>query len=94
MSQFHRGRDHQALLSRVGEAEPQLGADYIGSDFGLLRTGTTAQPPSGTPIADVLRWWLFHETAAEIIEDRVILWVRADLVLPVTIMTPTGKNEQ
>jgi hypothetical protein len=30
----------------------------------------------------MLRWWFFHETAVQPIAERVILWVRADLVLP------------
>jgi hypothetical protein len=73
---------HQVIISRVGDAEPSFGADYVGSDFGLLRQGTTAAPVSNTPVADLLRWWLFHETAVQSLDERVILWVRTDLVLP------------
>ena len=32
-----------------------------------------------TPTLDAMRWWLFHESLAGVIEDRVILWVRTDL---------------
>ncbi len=73
---------HQAIISLVGQEEPQLGNDYIGSDFGLARNGSAPAPVSETPLNDILRWWLFHETPMGIIEDRVILWVRTDLVLP------------
>jgi 4-amino-4-deoxy-L-arabinose transferase-like glycosyltransferase len=72
----------QVIISKVGETEPLFGADYVGSDFGLLQIGTTIRPPSVTPLADLLRWWLFHETAVQTIEERIILWVRSDLVLP------------
>jgi 4-amino-4-deoxy-L-arabinose transferase-like glycosyltransferase len=72
----------QAIVSLASEREPQFGADYVGSDFGLLRRGTTAAPESVTPLADLLRWWLFQETIVEMIEDRVILWVRSDTVQP------------
>jgi 4-amino-4-deoxy-L-arabinose transferase-like glycosyltransferase len=74
--------NQQVIISKAGAAEPLLGADYVGSDFGLLQSGTTMVPDSETPLADMLRWWLFHETAVQAIEERVILWVRADLVLP------------
>jgi hypothetical protein len=54
----------------------------VGSDFGLQRIGTEPAPESATPWSDLLRWWLFHETAVKPIEQRVILWVRSDLVMP------------
>ncbi|MFN2122323.1 MAG: glycosyltransferase family 39 protein [Candidatus Promineifilaceae bacterium] len=72
----------QVIISKFGEAEPLLGADYVGSDFGLLQSEPTAASESYTPLADMLRWWFFHETAVQPIAERVILWVRADLVLP------------
>jgi hypothetical protein len=73
---------HQVIISKVGELEPLFGADYVGSDFGLLQSGTTEKPASTTPFTDLLRWWLFHETAVQTIEERIILWVRSDLVFP------------
>ncbi len=73
---------HEVILSRLGESDPQFGADYVGTDFGLLRSGTVPAPESTTPVSDLLRWWLFHESTVETIEDRVVLWVRTDLVLP------------
>lgn len=72
----------QVVISALGNVEPRLGSDYVGSDYGLLRKGTSAPPESSTPLSDLLRWLLFHETAAQMIEDRVIVWVRADLVAP------------
>ena len=73
---------HDVIISRAEDEVPQFGTDYIGSDFGLLRSGTLPAPVSERPFADTLRWWLFHETPVETIEERVILWVRTDLVLP------------
>lgn len=57
-----------------------LGSDYLGSDYGLIRNGLRATATTGQiPLLDTLRWWLFHETTAEINEERIILWLRADL---------------
>jgi hypothetical protein len=72
----------QVIISRVEDGEPAFGSDYVGSDFGLQRIGTEPAPESATPWSDLLRWWLFHETAVKPIEQRVILWVRSDLVMP------------
>ena len=72
----------QVIISKLGESEPLFGADYVGSDFGFLQIGTTEKPASTTPFKDLLRWWIFHETAVQTIEERIILWVRSDLVLP------------
>ena len=72
----------QVIITRVEDGEPAFGSDYVGSDFGLQRMGTEPAPESSTPWTDLLRWWLFHETAVQPIEQRVILWVRSDLVMP------------
>ncbi|MFN2138375.1 MAG: glycosyltransferase family 39 protein [Candidatus Promineifilaceae bacterium] len=72
----------QVIISSAASAEPQFGADYVGTDFGLLRAGATMPLESTAPVSDLLRWWLFHETSSNMIEERVILWVRADLVQP------------
>ncbi len=76
------GTQVQAIISRSDVDEPTLGSDYLGSDFGLLRTGTLPSPASPTPTLDAMRWWLFHESLAGVMEDRIILWVRADLAQP------------
>ena len=59
-------------------AEPALGSDYIGTDFGLWRSGATPGF-SQSPIIDTLRWWLLSHTNNQIQEERVIIWLRADL---------------
>lgn len=60
--------------------DPLFGSDYMGSDFGLVRTDlqpeTTA---SATPLLSTLRWWLFHQSSAVVNQERVVLWVRTDL---------------
>lgn len=71
---------YQVIISKDGEQESRFGADYTGSDFGLLRSETTVAPQSNNPLAVLLRWWLFHETAVQNLEERIILWVRTDLV--------------
>ena len=76
------GPESQSEPEQQSGPEQQFGADYVGSDFGLLRNGTGPAPESATPWSDLLRWWLFHETAVNAIEERVILWVRSDMVLP------------
>ncbi len=68
------------IITPVSEANPILGADYLGMDFGLLRS--ESQSPlavSATPLLDIWRWWLFHDSPAPIQEERVLLWLRADL---------------
>jgi len=67
------------MITPASEEEPPTGSDYFGSDFGLLHTG--AARPEGTQratLAEVLRWWLFHESPETIQGQRVILWVRND----------------
>lgn len=59
-------------------AEPALGSDYIGTDFGLWRSGATPGF-NQAPIMDTLRWWLLGHTNSQIQEERVIIWLRADL---------------
>ena len=75
--------EHDAVISPA-QAEPALGSDYSGADYGLLRTGV--QPgaaPSQSLVLDVLRWWLFHESTLAVAEERVILWWRTDLGLTI-----------
>ncbi|MDX1413531.1 MAG: glycosyltransferase family 39 protein [Candidatus Promineifilaceae bacterium] len=73
------GAQYEVIISRADIDQPLLGSDYLGSDFGLIRMGTEQETLSSTPITDALRWWIFHESAAPIAEERIILWVRSDL---------------
>jgi 4-amino-4-deoxy-L-arabinose transferase-like glycosyltransferase len=70
---------YDVVITPIEVNEPILGSDYLGGDFGLLRMGTGPVPLSSTPITDAMRWWLFHESAMSIPEERIILWVRSDL---------------
>jgi hypothetical protein len=75
------GAQNEAIIS-PDNAEPTLGSNYAGADFGLLRTGLLPREfPSPTPGLDVLRWWLFHESSLAASEERVILWWRTDLTI-------------
>lgn len=71
---------YQVLLTPATSTDPVLGDTYFGGDFGWLRSGATEAPPSASPLTDSLRNWLFHETAQDLTEERLILWVRSDIL--------------
>lgn len=54
----------------------QAGSDYTGTDFGLLRTDQEIILDRTSTI----RWLLFGDSAPAIEDQRVVLWVRADLI--------------
>lgn len=64
------------IIITMDEQLPELSTGYIGSDFGHVRLNS---PQRFLP-ADMLRWWLFRESLSQALEERVILWIRADLV--------------
>ena len=64
-----------ALLTRA-DFEPGIEDSYFGSTFSYLRPDTTHI----LEIGQALRWWLFHESPIPISEDKLIFWVRADLL--------------
>ena len=70
---------YEVIITPAQVEEPRLASDYVGSDFGLLRTGAQPQVQSNTLLLDALRWWFFQDTTYVITEERVILWLRADL---------------
>jgi hypothetical protein len=63
------------LIITTNEQVPELANSYIGSDFGHMRLIS----PENLSVTDLLRWWLFHESSSPMLEERVILWLRADL---------------
>jgi hypothetical protein len=69
----------QAVITPADMTNPALGDGYLGGDFGLLRRAA-AGGVGATPIADTLRSWLFHETTQSMTEERLILWIRADIM--------------
>jgi hypothetical protein len=74
------GAQYEVIITPATVSEPALGDDYLGGDFGLLRGKTEEVYLSPTPLLDALRWGLFHESLRGVVEERVILWVRSDLV--------------
>ena len=70
-----------AVVVTADDAQPQLPNDYFGADFGLERreVPTTPQVGAATAIDQVLRGWLFHRYDTPVEEQRVVVWVRADL---------------
>ncbi|MCP5099304.1 MAG: hypothetical protein GY943_27440, partial [Chloroflexi bacterium] len=57
-----------------------LGNDYMGGDYGLIRFEPAPLETENTPLMETLRWWFFQESNAIVPEDRVVLWIRADVV--------------
>lgn len=69
------------LTPQEGASQPAFGSEYFGGDFGLLRTGLAPESLiTQFPVLDTLRWWLFQESGAITQENRVVLWIRADLM--------------
>ena len=64
----------QALLTPMTEIPP-LSNEYIGTDFAFLRNDTGHI----LEFQQSLTWWLFQESPVPINEERLILWLRADL---------------
>jgi hypothetical protein len=63
-----------AILTDLGQ-ESQLYNDYIGIDYGFVRPAS--EYAMGTNQS--LNWWLFHESPEDVVEDRLIFWLRSDL---------------
>lgn len=72
------GVSHDAIITRANGEALAPGEDYLGADMGLSHTSVTAMAP--TTLGDTLRWWFFHEHQATITGDRIILWVRNDVL--------------
>lgn len=62
------------------DAEPRLAEDYLGTDFTYAVRRT--ESPAQLTLTDVLRWWLFRESFAPLSVDRLVTWVRSDLLQP------------
>ena len=60
------------------EIEPALPNDYFGADFGLLQREIPGTGPA--TLTDRLRWWLFRESSAPLEVERVVVWIRSDLL--------------
>jgi hypothetical protein len=69
------GTGSLALLTPSG-VSPELDGAYFGADFGYERTATRFTLDA----LQYLRWWLFHELPVAQEEQRLILWIRTDLV--------------
>jgi hypothetical protein len=63
------------LLTRL-EDSPRLESGYIGTDFGHYRPDTIHELDA----VQSLQWWLFHDSPLPVNEERLIFWLRADLV--------------
>jgi len=71
--------DSQAdVVITPAATEPALPNDYFGADFGLLQREIPGAGPA--TLTDRLRWWLFRESSAPLEVERVVVWVRSDLL--------------
>ena len=73
-----------AVVVTANDTEPQLPNDYFGADFGLEQhEAQVAEQINGTGVGamvnELLRAWLFHEPNVPREQQRVVVWVRADL---------------
>lgn len=73
------GAANAVVITPIG-TEPHLASDYFGADFGLRRW--EVEPPAPPTWIERLRWWFFNESTAPVNEERVVMWVRADLAAP------------
>lgn len=75
--------DHPVLITPAA-TELQLGNAYTGADYGLSlhKSPPTAATTPLNSAVETLRWWFFHDSTQPVENERVILWVRADLAGP------------
>ena len=55
--------------------DPQVAGNYLGTEFGYKHPNTL----HSLAWIDALRWWLFHQSPIPLEEERLVLWLRADL---------------
>ncbi|MCP4420102.1 MAG: hypothetical protein GY805_26150 [Chloroflexi bacterium] len=70
----------QVIITPENGGAP-LAAGYSGTDFIIRRTKPILpDAPAETAVYDTFRWWFFHDSTAVAPAERVIVWVRTDLV--------------
>ncbi|HSG15966.1 MAG TPA: glycosyltransferase family 39 protein [Anaerolineae bacterium] len=55
--------------------DPRVAENYLGAEYGYARPDTL----HSLEWIDALRWWLFHQSPISVNEERLVLWLRADL---------------
>lgn len=71
----------QQVIIAPEVADSPLAAGYSGTDFTVQRSKPTPPTaPSPTAVYDTFRWWFFHDTTAVAPVERVVVWVRGDLM--------------
>ena len=73
-----------AVVVTLDDAQPQLPSDYFGADFGLEQHEVADAPlftasGGGAALAETLNAWLFHKSTTPLVQQRVVVWLRADL---------------
>ena len=64
-----------AVLTGIDQ-DARMVDEYTGIDFAYAR------PPANYPLdsSTLLPWWLFHENSNTVVVDRLVFWLRSDLV--------------
>jgi len=83
---FHRAQIGRTLpttttdvLITPEQAELALETGYSGEDFGLVLNKALPEQQflNAKTFTDTLRWWFFHDSPAQPVNERVIVWVKA-----------------
>ncbi len=69
----------EPVIITTDQEQLALERDYMGAGFTFLRTGV-ADSPAGLPPGQTARWWIFHESPQTWTSQRLILWLRRDMV--------------
>lgn len=67
--------DASPVLITPLEYDPQVASNYLGAEYGYSHPDTV----HNLGRIDALRWWLFRQSPIPISEERLILWLRADI---------------
>ncbi|MDJ0756989.1 MAG: glycosyltransferase family 39 protein [Ardenticatenaceae bacterium] len=65
------------LIIAPDEADPSFGTEYLGTDFGFLIC--ECYSPAGW--LENMRWFFFTEGPPPVDEQRLVLWLRSDLLI-------------
>ncbi len=64
------------VVITADNVELQAGSTYTGTDFGITRPDQRLR----LNFMEGLRWWFFGDSAPQLTDQRLILWVRTDLI--------------
>ncbi len=74
------GASHHAIITPDSVDPLAPGDNYLGADFVLQWTLPAEWAGRPLSVDDNLRWWIFHEHPVTAAADRIVLWVRSDIL--------------